>query len=544
MSPAIALVKPSFFTLIAFTLCVLFPTYSQANTTSNQEAQRLKASFQRLLDYQKGVNDIIGSLDITYDGDLTVVRQPDYYTLTFPHIFLSGEAYNAEEQKPSKQVFDLGVITINAMADENPEYWKIILTLPEKFALYDALKKSGDPDLFSLNIGEQRTIALYSEKLGYFTKMDMNLSGLAFMVGGKKIDMELGGVQFYTKLEEQDNGKFSGPGHFLLNNLHVSPKDQDDKVDIEELKFGFNMNDWALPTLEDYQQKLLKHKDTFSNLQTLENQTGMEVSGQKVFEMFSDMYDFDMGGFSFSYSTKNVNILDTPNADMEGNIPDAKTMHITAGRFGVGASELKTDKGALFVGLDYKGFKTTPVDPELDDLVPQNLNLKIEAQNIPFTTLGALATNTIQGIAKNPKSAQMAGLGVLMRLPAIVSQAGTQVAINENNISNHIYDVTLNGKVTTDMSSMLGFSAKFNLLFEGLDTLLSASEKHSANEDSKNMNEYKQLVPKLNKLKTVGKQTTNKNNKPAYSYDIELGQQGNLTINGQDIKTIFGEQPQ
>jgi hypothetical protein len=536
-------VKHPLFALIAFTLCVCFPTHTRAQETNDQEAQRLKTSFQRLLDYQKNVNEILGSVDITYDGELTVSRQPTYYTLTFPHIYISNnnkfDNANEDPSEPAKQVFDFGSITINAMADDKPGYWKIVLTLPEKFALYDALKASGDPDLFSLNIGEQRSIALYSEKLGYFTKADINLSGLTFLVGGQKAGIELGGIQFYSKMEEQENGKFSGPGHVLLNNLHVSPPDQNAKVDIEELKLAFDIGDVVLPTIEEYQQKILKHKDTFKRLQDIEKQDDKEaeaISAQNVFDMLADMYDFDMDRFSFAYSTKNVDIKDSTD--------EVKTMHIASGRFGAGASGLKSDKGTLSVDINYEGFETTPADPEISDLVPQNMSTKLEAKDVPFTTLSTLTSNTLQSIAQNPGAAQMAWLGVVMRLPAIVSQAGTQIVIDQNNISNHIYDVTLDGNISTDMSSMTGFAAKFNMLFEGLEALLSISEKHGANESSPNANEYKQLIPTLNKLKTIGKPATGKNNNPAYSYDIELGQQGTLTINGHDVQTVFGNQPE
>ncbi len=546
MSRIFTLIQKPFFALVALfmllALSALFPTYTHAQTTNDQEAQRLKASFQRLLDYQKNINEALGSVDVTYDGELTVTRQPTYYTLTFPHIYLSSkilpEATGEEATKPAKQVVDIGKITINAMADEKPGYWKIVLTIPENITVYDALKKSGDPDLFSLNIGEQRSIALYSEKLGYFTKLDMNMSKIDFLVGGQETGVNMGGIQFYTKLEEQDNGKFSGPGHFLMNNLHIDPPDQDAQVAIEELKLGFHVGDMVLPSIEEYQQRILKHKETINSLQSIENsKEGTEdISAQNVFDMLSDMYNFDVDSVSFDYSAKNISVKDT-NSDEE-----TKTIHIANGSFGAGASGLKSDKGSLNIDFDYEGFKTTPEIPEINDLVPQNFKINLEAGNVPYTTLSDLANNTFQSITQNPEAAQMAWLGVVMRLPAIISQAGTQIMVDQNNISNHIYDVTLDGKIATDLSSVTGFSAKFKLLFEGLEALLNVSQKHASKENTTNSDEYKKLIPTLEKLKQIGQPTTGKNDQPAYSYDIELDPQGSLTINGQDAQTVLGQQ--
>ena len=548
-----------FFVLTILAFYAFSPAYAYAQT-SDEEAQRLKASFQELLDYQKFTNEAFGTLSIEYDGELTVERQSEYYTLTFPHIYLSGMEKSGADPAAT-QVFDIGVISLNAMADDKPGYWKIVLTLPEKMTVYNAAKGLEDPEAFAITIGEQRSIAYYSEKLGYFTKMDINISGLDFLVGENETGVKLGGVQIYTKLEEGENGTFSGPGHFLVNNLHVSPPGQETVVDMDEIKLSFSLGDFVLPSLKEYKQKIEKHKETLGKLYALDNQgeedaAEPDINPQNVFNMIYDMYTFNMDSFSFAYSAKNVNIKAprangciklTPEEQEEceknnSSTPGFDTMHIENGRFGAGITGLKTDAGALRIEWSYDGFKTQPDNPEVSDFVPQNLNASIEAQKVPYSTLGGLATNTLQSIAQNPESMQIAGLGIVMRLPAIIAQAGTQVVVDKNNISNQLYDIALDGSLATDLSSMTGFALKMNVLFEGLESVLKAAQTHSANTKTEETDEYQDLISKLEKLKSIGQKTTGKNSKPAYSFDIELNQQAEITINGVRADTVFSEE--
>ena len=55
------------------------------------------------------------------------------------------------------------------------------------------------------------------------------------------------------------------------------------------------------------------------------------------------------------------------------------------------------------------------------------------------------------------KNAQMVGLSVLMRLPALLSQAGTKIIVKDNGIQGQIYDFGLNGSLTTDITAMMEF---------------------------------------------------------------------------------------
>ncbi|MFP4098353.1 MAG: hypothetical protein ACLFP8_04500 [Alphaproteobacteria bacterium] len=523
-------------------------------TTTTAQAQDLKKSLQKMLDYQKEVNEALSAVNIIYDGTLTVEPQDGYYATTFPHIYISGpehqESY-AQENPPEKVVFDIGAIKMNLMPSEKPENWKATIVLPQEMTMYDALKGTADPDRFTLTFNEQRSIGLYNEKLGYFTKMDMNLLGLTFMTGEQAQDSRLGGVQFYTNLEEQENGRFSGPGHFLLSGLHIAQPDQDTLVEIGEIKLDFSMEDLKMPDITAYKEKILKHKETIQNLQLENPEEAQQINAQNIHEMVKDIYDFDMSGLSAAYSAKDISIKapDNTTSQSADETPTRyQSTHLDNAKIGVVLSGLKTNQGTYGLELTYSGLKTTPQNPEMSDILPKELKTEITAQNIPYNSLGTLIDNAITSVAQNPETGKMILFSIVSRLPAIISQAGTQILVQNNKAANDIYNLTLNGNVTTDLSAMMGFKAQFNMLIEGLNTLIDVSQKHSQKEESPYAQQYKNLIPTLQTLKRIAKPATGADGKSAHSFVIETSDTGQFKINGQNISTVFAapssEQPE
>ncbi len=515
--------------------------------TSTHNPQKLKESFQRLLDYQKNVNEVFGNVEVIYDGEITVTKEDTYYTLTFPHIYVSGlEQEGAYEQKnsPPKMVLDIGVISINATPDERPGYWKMSFAMPEEMILYDSLKGTSDENSFSFTIGEQRAIALFDNNSGYFIKTDLNLSDLKFFKGGVETNVRVGGFQLYTNFEEQENGTLSGPGHFMISNLHIaSPDVQYSTLDIGELKLGFSIDKVRYPDLETYQENILKHQETFKNMKTQNNTASEDNEAtspsevKNILDMFKDLYDFEMEGISFAYSAKDIDIKALRKHDDSNKNPDTQkldylTMHIANVLFGMSISGIGTDEGNLRFDWNFDGFKTTPEDPEIIAFVPQKLKTSIEVKNLPYSTLSTLLGNTLDSISQNPKATNMVALSVLPRLPAILSQAGTQIVVEHNKIKNDTYDITIDGEIVTDLSAMFGAKSQFDILFKGLDTLKDLAQEYSMNEDNQNAEKYKKLVLSLEQLKAWGKPIEGQNGNTSYIYAITIGPTRQVIING------------
>jgi hypothetical protein len=169
------------------------------------------------------------------------------------------------------------------------------------------------------------------------------------------------------------------------------------------------------------------------------------------------------------------------------------------------------------------------------DVVPQDLKFKVRAEKIPVKTLSDLGTNTMTAIAENPEMMQMAGFGMAMKLPAILSQAGTRIVIEDNYMKNALYHAALKGQITADINAVGSAVGKINGVFEGLDALYALASQNAENTALKDAAEFKDLMRNLDMLKSYGTPGTGPNGKPAYVYEFELTPQGKFLLNGQEM---------
>ncbi len=507
--------------ILSLLLLFLLPVNAMAVEINDKGAQILKSSFQDMLDYQKEVNEIFGSVIVNYEGELNVSQEDGFYIVTFPRIKIEGSNNNSDNS-----IFDIGVIKINMMPDDNTGYWKSILSLPPQMIMTN--KESGDD--FIIKLGKQNIIAMFNEKLGYFTKLDLNLSEIKFNDGEKDLGIGLGGLQLYINSEEGENGKFSGPGFLTAKNLTITDEEKGNSAKIGELRFDFAMKNVAYPTLMEYKEKLLKHSKTFEKLNKIKDDNELEaVNGKDVMDMIFDLYNFDIEGFSAKYSVKDLEII--PSATDENKEFD--NLKLGLAYLGFGFDGIGQEKGSLQINTGFDGIDVSPMEEEMAKTMPDSLKIDIKALDIPYETLTKIAQSSVQTLAENPQNAQMIGISLLMRLPAILSQAGTQVVIENNEIKNDIYNITLDGKVVTDLTSIMGFSAKFKTLFTGLDTLLSIANKYASDKENKYSSNFAGMAKTLENFKSLGQKEGE-----SYIYEFEATPEGKFLLNGQDTSTI------
>ena len=517
----------------AFFLFLILPLHAQAQAINAEGVEKLRVMFQNMLDYQKNVNKAFVNevVDIVYEGELVITPNADHYAITFPRILLKDFEQN---ENSKNQYVDLGIMTLQAKPDEKPGYWNTIINMPDTISLYE-----NDKTVFEVTLAEQRNIVTFNEKLGYMTKMNINLSGISFKLEDEDIGIALGGIQSYMKYEENEAGNFTGPGHFLLSNLNIAPADSKDKIKIGELKIDFSMSDAKLPTLKQYQEKVVKLAELFNTIDTEEGVNTDDINPQQMLSALYDLYNFEMNGFSFAYSAKNIDVTTGQAGVITGNTKDkVNNIILKSAHIGLSAADLKSEKGSFNIATSYDELSMNELDENVEDTLPKTLNLNLTGQNIPYTSLAQMAKTTIDTVIKNPDNAQGAMFGILLRLPALLGQAGTQLVMENNGIKNNIYDIVLDGKVATDLTSLVGFKAQMNAVFAGLDEMLTKAKAKAENPEDAFAAQAKKFADKLEKMKAVGK-TTTKDGKAAYQFDLETTPQGQILVNGQDASVIL-----
>lgn len=511
---------PRYFLSLVF---LMFFGLGQANAATFDEsgAAKLKQSFQRLLDYQKTVNESFGNVLVDYTGDLVVTPQTDHYAMTLPQIAIRG----TDPQDSNNLVLDLGKITASAIPGDKDGEWKMAIALPASYHFTD---NSGE--VMAVNIGGQSIVALFSDKLGYFTKSVANLEKVTVDIKDDDTDISLGSIQLKTGFEEDAAGLHGGTGFLAIGNLGIKDQKQTADVKIGTLKFDFGMERAKLQTIEEYAEKLLKHKDTLAAMNDPEKT--QSITPDQMANMFYDLYNLNMGSATARYSVEDFSVTyleDEANTESRQNIKLAKST------LGLGLIDMDKDLGKFNMDIGFSGITMEPAVEEYKDITPQDLQINIAADKIPVKSLKELGTNTMQGIAANPDMAQMAAMGIMMKLPMILSQAGTTLSIKNTGVKGSIYDASLEGDILADMNALASVTAKLNGMFIGLDKLLDIAKIHAAKPDQEHAGDFEQLAATLEMIKANGKATKDSAGRDGYSYEILITPQGQTTINGEPL---------
>lgn len=490
-------------------VCVLMPAQVYAGVNA-QDAQKLKNIMQGMLDYQKNVSESLDMMKVVYDGEIKVEPTEDYYAVTLPAVTL--EMIDEVDDFS----LDIGVITLNAMPDEKPGYWKAVIQLPSSFTL-----KDGEGEALSVAVGSQNTIAMLNEQLGYFTKFNVNLTDIAVQGIDDVAQFKLGGLQFYQNMEQQEDASFSGPYSFSLSNLNMSSLEDAEGLQFEELKVEGNLDQMKLPTLQEYEKKVIDFAAALKSLEAAE-ESGEDADPNAALEPFMAMYDFDWNGASAFYSVKNMTVHSSA---QDENFQLANAV------IGMDFSGLKSDKGNLNIKMSYDGLS---VDEIVQDaaLTPKKMNLDFNLVDFPYVSLSEMLMTTLPSIIENPDTAEMVGMGLMMRVPSLLTQSGTKLEIKDNGLEHDDYNVSFDGLAQADLKSMLGFKARFDAVFDGLDTVLSSLEQGTPSMM------FGGFVDQLRHFKTLGVKKAGAKG-DAYSYAFEVTPEGKMLVNGQDAMSVM-----
>lgn len=536
--------KHLFLTLFAILTVFTFHGTTNAQTIDAKGEETLKTLFQDFLDYQKTTNDAFGGLTFHYEGDLQVNQADTYYEVKLPVITVKPPKIEGQFDEESVMM-KIDAIRINAVPAEDG-LWTTTWTFPKRLTL----KGENSANDFHIEFGDQKTVGVLSESLGYFTKMNMNVYDINFKVGDAPIGTTVGGVNLFSnfaKSEKQpDDGsktRYTGPFNITFSDIVIAPPNDPEVVKIGEFKVTSTLSDAALPTLKEYEATILKHKDTFSSLNIDPNDpdAAQNLDNSKILDMIIDLYNIDMSGFDFAYTVKGMSYL----ADQNSENRPFDEMTLDNASFSLGTKNMDSEAGNIMLETKYDGLKVVGENKdELSTLSPNALKFNLNAENVPFTTLSKLASTTLRAIAENPDSAQFAAMGIMFKLPAIFAQAKTKLNINDNYANAQDYEISLDGEVLTDLTAMTGFIAKFTSVFAGMDTVITKitafEQKQNAANDNEN-GEASEFTPSsmlktLLSLRKIAKPT---NKTGAYQFEFEATPEGQFLLNGQNAAEVL-----
>ena len=484
---------------------------ARAEPANESGAQKLKSIFENQIRYQKVFTGLGEKATLEFDGNVTVEPSGDFYAVTLPYVKI---VY------PNGNHLDLGMISINASAHEIPGQWKMSAAIPTPLVMFD----SADRQVMRLSIGGQRFAGIWDEGLEYFAKLDANYKDVAIESATPLFSHKISEVQARYDFAKDETGKWSGPGFVALIGTTINFNNGVTTGSIGEIKARFDLDRYDPVALTDYREKLMAMAENQSN-------TAAPVSGNHVtalYNMVLDAITNTGNGFTSEYSIKDVNIIHPRGTVKMGN-----------GYLGLDLSGFSTDQVKLSSRFGYNKFSIIPPPPGYEDLQPENMNLDVTIENLPFKQLAELGRNTLQAGLAGPEASQLAGLSLMIKLPAIMAQAGTFMTFKDNHVGNNLYKVDLNGTVRSDISAVNSFTANARATFVGLDKVLAKAQVQGANPNNKDAKSFRELSRTLEILKSVAKTETNENQQFVHVFEFTVNPQGQMLLNGQDFMTLM-----
>lgn len=493
---------------------------------SPEQVQSLKNAFDAYMDFQKQSNEAFGDVVVEYIGAVEAKPGPEYVTLTLPQILLKG-------QKPdAASVLDMGIISMNAAPSGQAGVWNVAMTIPAQITMKDQTDS-----VLAILIGGQSITGVFDEKLGYFQKLNFALRDLTVQESGQDLGIKIAGLETVYDLTQGSDGLFSGPASFGLSGLTVG--DENFALKLGGVSSAMNFDGLKLLSMQEYAALFQKHKAGFEALKlTAEPESTLTPEQTNaMMSMVFEVYAPTFRGMDMRLSLTDL-ALDTLGDTEEGEPTqkapaEAEHLSLKSADFKVHLGGMDGESSSFGMGASYDGLNLEPSDPQYEGVVPNRMAIGFDLEKLPIKTLSETVKATASAAISNPDMASVAGLGLLIKLPALMAQAGSQLVLKDNTLSSDLYNVTLDGLVKADLAAISSFTGKFTGVFAGLDELLRKLRENEQKDDAYTPQEYAELAGFLEELKTYGRAEPGAR-RSTYRYELELTADGKVLVNGKE----------
>lgn len=500
--------------VFALILALLLTSQGQATEINREGADHLKSVFEKFIENQKTAFSASDKLQPAFEGYVSVEPSDTYYAVTLPFYKLKNS---------NGGHIDIGMISINAMPDEsNPRQWKMTIAIPTPIISYDP----EDNPLLRIDIGAQRAAGIFDENLEYFTKLDALYADITAQTADvKTFTLRIPETALrYDFTENDTEGLISGKGFMAVKNIIFQVASGEAKGKIGSLRTDFSLKKYDIESFNKNRKRIQALTKGMST-QGLDK----KAHAKSLSEVLDNLYASFGDGMKFDYEIKDVEFTGKPK-----NAEDpAHQVKIGNVLFGTDIGGFKSGQAYLGLHFGYDGL-SLPTEPQESEVTPTQARLALSIHNIPVKELTTIGQNTILGTMQNPDLAGMAMMTTMIKIPALLSQAGSYAVLDKNYIAGKDYRFDLDGKVQADMTALTNFTADIKGRFNGLDTLIERIQALSMTSSDK-ASRYQKILKQLQMLQMMGKK---EEDSKVYTYDFTVSPQGQILMNGQDAKGL------
>jgi len=506
------------FALFALILLVLSAP-SHAAEINEKGAKHLKSLFEDMINYQKKVSELTQGGEFIYQGEVSVEPSGDFYAVTLPH---------ASVLYPDGRRVEIGIVSINASPYDQEKQWKMAVAMPTPMMVLD---KDGQV-LMKINIGAQRAAGIWHEDMQHFIKLDARYENIVIDSEKEDFLVTIPNITALYDLQEEPGGTWSGPAQITLGGMKMD-FGENSNMSVDQLKLHVNLLSYNPKAVKNYREKILAMIEAAQSPDDQAVSTGHKLG---FYNMMLDLLGEIGDGFTAQYEFTNLNVT---KPGLPGKDPDK--FHIGKAFMGFDMTGFLKDQVTIATRIGFDDLSMSSDSDDYSDLSPSAVNFDTVIEDIPFKQIANLGKNTLQGSLEQPGISKLAGLGFVMKVPALLSQAGTTITINNNSFGNAIYNVLLNGKIRADISALNSATAALRATITGLDRIveLIAAKGDAAEADSDEATKFQQMAAKLQILQVMAKTEKDAAGNTLHILDFEMNPMGQMLVNGQDLKTMF-----
>lgn len=493
----------------------------------DERGQALLTLFEDVVKNQQS-QPLANGTTAKFEGNVSVEKVDDYYAVTLPFISL---------HYPDGDVFEIGLIAINAAAHQDPDQWKMTFALPTPMNYVSKGKET-----FQVAIGGQRSSGVWNGKLGYFSKLDANFENINIDDKVKGALINIPSVRVVYDLDSDTDGRWSGPLYFTFNDINAtSPTEGGEIFRLGALNMNMEIFKYDPAALGAYRSALndmavLPGPNTNNAEQeTTPSAPNSPLDDDKLGTMIQSLVALLGDGFTSEFQLADFT--------MTNYAEDAafKTLRMADANFGIDMTGFLAKSALINMRTGYNGLTLEPFPQDIPALAPANLNLDIVLEKIPFEEIIALGRSTMESSIANPNMSGLGTLSLAMSLPAILSKAGTSLLLENNYVGNDMYHIDLKGKVITDVEATNSATADITAQFRGMDDITQyLTTQMKTNPEAANVGTMQQALMGLTVLKGFAKAGVNDDGAPVHIFNIVMNPQGQILLNGNDMSMLAG----
>lgn len=484
-----------FCALMAFTI-ITSPAFA-ADINDEGEA-RLRALISAWIVDQKALMES----DVTSlktEGDILIEQAKDYYAVTLPKITYAV---------PNEGDVKIDLISINAVPTENPNDWKMSVSLPTSITS----TKTEDDSTTTINFGPQKMSGLWSGDLNSFSKIDAEYKDMSITNSKAAEVATIDNFKIIGDLKETEDGTWSGPSKAIATGVKVQSGERTiiSMANIDSL----------------VQISALSPQVKRDNIAKIKNAR----ENNKPLDLFSLM-GLSSKNLGVSFNIKDIKI-DMPARTLKGKERKAMSFELADISMKMKSKAANDDKINYEFQMGYNGL----ISKDLQELTPEKFNIGFAFENLPFDELKNMGRKLNASSQSNPNSVKIAALQSMMTLPQILSQADTTLQIKETGLSNDNYQALISGDLKATASSPIGVIGDMTMQLKGLDKVVQnlEAEKENASEIK-----TKQINSALKNIQMIRLFSEKKGDTDVLN--LTISEAGKILINDKDISLLMGQ---